>query len=384
MLLDPSQRGRSDSRACWSGFFCGWSGVLWAGVRKGRSGVDHAMAGYFTGCLLVAVIMILLFAAALLWLFVGSNIVPAEKARFWPDDATESQHTVDRSTKVLNWLKAHQCEDGSWRDGDNPAASTALAVLAYLSCVETPGRSKAFGVSVLDHPVARASEYLIGYASRITAAKGKMTPQDETALPIVARALSEGWNLTKNPNLKEAASACLELVVERSRKLPDAAKSVGSTDTLLWASLALKSGGLANITVEGLAECYASLTNYLERCGCDENSYYDGLRKYKAGWRIGSTKEQQEAFRGWHKAKMRDWKAAFVEETVDGNAWKRGYFDFPATSPNSTGLGATADAALALLEFMIDGAGYRVLPWMIEPDAVPEADSDDQAVGVDI
>lgn len=54
-----------------------------------------------------------------------------------------------------------------------------------------------------DGTLPRVERCPIGYASRITAAKGKMTPQDETALPIVARALSEGWNLTKNPNLIE-------------------------------------------------------------------------------------------------------------------------------------------------------------------------------------
>ena len=274
----------------------------------------------------------------------------------------EGPWAVDTKTKVLYWLKAHQCEDGSWRDGDNPAASTALAVLAYLSCGETPGRTKKFGVSVLDHPVALASEYLIGYVGKLAAAQGETAQRDETALPIVACALSKGWDLTKNPNLKEAAYECLDLVVKRSRKLPADAKSVGLMDDVMWSALALEAGKWANITVEGLVECHASLTNYLARCNCDENSYYVGQLKFWAAMRPGSTEEEIGAWRSWIKTKIRDCNAAFVEEPGNGNTWKRGYFDFPASSPNSTGLGTTADSSLAVQELMIGGGGFRWLP----------------------
>ena len=41
--------------------------------------------------------------------------------------------------KVLWWLKAHQNTDGSWGNGNNVIANTALAVLTYLAHGEYPG-----------------------------------------------------------------------------------------------------------------------------------------------------------------------------------------------------------------------------------------------------
>ena len=292
-------------------------------------------------------------------------------------------------TKVLYWLKAHQCKDGSWQDGDNPAASTALAVLAYLSRGEIPGCSSSskFAASVADHPVALASDYLVGYVGKLAAAQGKMSQEDETALPIVARALAEAHGMTKNPNLKESAIESMKLVVERNRKLPDEAKSVGLMDAVMWSALALESGKWTKIPVEGLVECHAGLTNYLARCDCDENSYYVGQRKFWAAMRHVSyekNKKEIDAWRSWIKTKIQDCNVAFVEEPSGGNTGRRGYFDFPASSPNSTGLGATADSALAVLELMIDGGGFRWLPSIEDGPAAPEDDSEDPPVAVDI
>ena len=299
----------------------------------------------------------------------------------------EGPWAVDTKTKVLYWLKAHQCKDGSWQDGDNPAASTALAVLAYLSRGEFPGRTKEFGVSAADHPVALASEYLVGYVGKLAAAQGKMAPQDETALPIVARALAETYGMTKNPNLKEAAIESMKLVVERNQKLSDEAKSVGSLDAVVWSALALEAGKWAKIPVEGLVECHAGLTNYLARCDCDENSYYDGLRKFKAAMRrvnYEKIKKEIDAWQRWIKTKIQDCNVALVVEPSGGKTGRRGYFDFPASSPNSTGLGATADSALAVLELMIGGGGMRWLPNIEDGPAEPEDDPDFQPVAVDI
>jgi len=301
----------------------------------------------------------------------------------------EGPWAVDTRTKVLYWLKAHQCKDGSWRDGDNPAASTALAVLAYLSRGECPGCSSSskFAASAADHPVALASEYLVGYVGKLAAAQGKMSQEDETALPIVARALAETYGMTKNPNLKESAIESMKLVVERNRKLPDEAKSVGLMDAVMWSALALESGKWTKIPVEGLVECHAGLTNYLARCDCDENSYYVGRRKFKAAMRrvnYEKIKKEIDAWRSWIKTKIHDCNVAFVEEPSGGTTGRRGYFDFPASSPNSTGLGATADSALAVLELMIGGGGMRRLPSIEDGPAEPEDDPDFQPVAVDI
>lgn len=64
---------------------------------------------------------------------------------------TETERAVAGS---LRWLKTHQQPDGSWA-GQDPAAMTGLALLAYLAHGETPG-SPDYGPTV-----RRALEYLI-------------------------------------------------------------------------------------------------------------------------------------------------------------------------------------------------------------------------------
>ncbi len=73
VLLAKSKPAQRDSNSFWAGFIFGWWGVLWAGLRKGRSGVDHAAAGVFIQWLLGAVIMIVLCLVALLMLWLGTN-----------------------------------------------------------------------------------------------------------------------------------------------------------------------------------------------------------------------------------------------------------------------------------------------------------------------
>ena len=97
-----------------------------------------------------------------------------------------------------------------------------------------------------------------------------------------------------------------------------------------------------------------------------------------------STAEEIDAWQRWIKTKIRDCNAAFVEEPAGGKTGRRVYFDFPASSPNSTGLGTTADSALAVLELMIGGGGMRWLPSIEEGGARPVNDSSELAVTVDI
>ena len=68
VLLDKSMRSGRDSRSFWAGFLFGWNGVLWSGMRRGKSGTDHALAGFFIqwltgiviGFLLVVVVIVCL------------------------------------------------------------------------------------------------------------------------------------------------------------------------------------------------------------------------------------------------------------------------------------------------------------------------------------
>ena len=67
------RRSRSDSMSFWGGFFFGWIGVLWAGLRRGKSGVDHAAAGCLINWMLGIAIMLLLIVAALIRLWIISK-----------------------------------------------------------------------------------------------------------------------------------------------------------------------------------------------------------------------------------------------------------------------------------------------------------------------
>ena len=69
VLLSKMKSVESDSRSFWAGFFFGWWGVLWSGFNKGRSGVDHAVAGALIQWMSGIVIMIVLALVSLLILW---------------------------------------------------------------------------------------------------------------------------------------------------------------------------------------------------------------------------------------------------------------------------------------------------------------------------
>ena len=73
VLLDKGKCSSSDSRSFWAGFFFGWLGVLWSGMRRGWGGVEHAIAGSFIQRLSGFVVMLLLFVVAmfLVWIRFG-------------------------------------------------------------------------------------------------------------------------------------------------------------------------------------------------------------------------------------------------------------------------------------------------------------------------
>jgi len=287
--------------------------------------------------------------------------------------------------KVLFWLKEQQCEDGSWRDGSNPVASTALAMMAFLEHGELPSSGSRFSSDYLDHPVALASDYLVDFVRKSSALQGHEAQWDETALPVVALALVEVYDLTKNPDLKEPAIECVRRVVERNRNVPVEARTLRDMDSVAWSARALRMAKMGNVCVDGLVECYDGLTNYLGQCGCDENSYYSGLRKYRAAMRRGSTAEDRAAWMDWNIATRRNCRMAFVDESPGAKTFGRGFYKFPASSPNASGLGVTADSALVVLKFMIGGGGMRTLPTIGSLDLDSDCgDSSDTGVVVDI
>jgi len=215
---------------------------------------------------------------------------------------------------ALRWLKKTQRPDGSWDKGNNnsqsnPIAATGLALLTYLAHGETP-KSKEFGPTV-----KKAIDYLISKQVQMKGYDGKMVWTWEEgqklghggyAIPIATYALCEAYGMTKNPNVKEAASRALERMVQNQTStggwnyyLCKDANTKGTSiggdneadDLSLggWCIQSLKAGKLAGIHIEGLEECIKKAI----KCLKERNSHKQYGFKYR-----GAPKSQRSLHEG--------------------------------------------------------------------------------------
>ncbi len=185
--------------------------------------------------------------------------------------------------KVLWWLKKNQNTEGSW-SGGNKLANTALATLTYLAHGEYPGAQSPYAKD-FGPVVQQALDYLIGCVDQ----KGgtvKMNGADgnEYAFLMATYALCEAYGMTKNPNCKDVAEACLDRIVRGQ-------SSTGGWDYKInpqstrddmsfagWALQALKAGKMAGIHPEGLDECIKKAVRCLKT-----RNFKNGGFNYVAG-----------------------------------------------------------------------------------------------------
>ena len=165
--------------------------------------------------------------------------------------------------KVLWWLKSTQQTDGSWNAGNDGGklAGTALAVLTYLAHGEYPGSpspyQKDFGPVVLN-----AIDYLCSRVD-MNAKPVRMSGADgnEYAFLIATYALCEAFGMTKNPNCKDVALACLDRIVKGQSSTGGWDYKINPASTrddmsfAGWALQALKAGKMAGLHPEGLDNC---------------------------------------------------------------------------------------------------------------------------------
>lgn len=177
--------------------------------------------------------------------------------------------------KFLRWLKWKQQPNGAF----GPIAHTSLGILAFLAHGETPS-SKEFGETVQN-----AIQFLIN--QQVTGKNGptfKGTDGHEYATLIAAYALAEAYGMTRNPNVKEAATRILRRIIDNQSPTGGwdyCMKKESTRDDLSyegWAIQALKAGKLAGLELEGMDECIKKAIRCLKT-----RNFRNGGFNYTAG-----------------------------------------------------------------------------------------------------
>lgn len=159
--------------------------------------------------------------------------------------------------KSLRWLKAHQAADGSW-PGQDPAAMTGLALLAYLAHGEVPASAE-FGDTV-----TRALKYLLGRQT----AQGYFSA-NVYAHAIATYAVAEAFSLTRIVELKLPLDRGVRVILDgqQNRGGFDYQYQKGErfdTSVSGWQIQAMKAARLAGAGVAGLEEGLARAARFLE------------------------------------------------------------------------------------------------------------------------
>ena len=225
-----------------------------------------------------------------------------------PENCEPTPGTVAVNPSVYNvlwWLKAHQQKSGSWNDGPCPVASTSLAVCAMLSCGEYPGSVSPYKEDFRDMFIL-AAEYLLGSVSITNGVVHVLgSDQDERALPLVTKALCDIYGITRNPNFKEHAAACLRQLAIDARALLASGAWSGKEDVLLWSAEALTAGKWSCCSEDLSKEDINKLCGEISEAtfGMNDNGYHEGMKRFRASMRRGATAKDGEAYRDWMKSK---------------------------------------------------------------------------------
>lgn len=168
-----------------------------------------------------------------------------------------SGRTESAVLKSLQWLKANQCPDGSWR-GQDSTAMTGLALLAYLAHGEVPA-SREYGETV-----TRGLKYLLARQD----ARGCYS-QNVYAHAIATYALGEAFTLSRIVELKTPLERGVRVIL-------DGQQSSGSfdynyrkgerfdTSVTGWQIQALKAAVIAGVKLPGLDEALARSARFLQ------------------------------------------------------------------------------------------------------------------------
>jgi hypothetical protein len=168
---------------------------------------------------------------------------------------TRTERAVNTS---LTWLRDHQRDDGSWA-GQEPAAMTGLALLAYLAHGEAPGIASPYSETV-----SKGLKYLLAHQDNRGAFSG-----NAYAHAIATYAVSEAFTLTRIFGLRESMEKGIQLIVDGQQSAGgfDYNYAKGDrfdTSVSGWQVQALKAAKIAGVGNARLDEAIEKAARFLQ------------------------------------------------------------------------------------------------------------------------
>jgi hypothetical protein len=218
-----------------------------------------------------------------------------------------SKECEDAVMASLEWLKAHQNEDGSWGK-QYPGAMTGLAVLCYLGHCELPKSSARYGPTVY-----RGIKYLhkiLGEQNE-QSADAKSGPRPRLPMPmdfrrffssytyeqaIATYALAEAYTMTQDTEIAPTVVKAARIIIEGQGKgggwIGYGSYSQNGIDISVtgWQVQALKAVYLTKLRVQDLEACLNRAVNAVERMqGSNGIWNYQGYGDMEMGKRPGTS-----------------------------------------------------------------------------------------------
>ncbi len=188
--------------------------------------------------------------------------------------------------KALRWMKGRQQADGSWKDGSQPVAMTALSLLAYLGHCETP-ISEEFGDSCM-----RAITFLVANSQKNGGPLTKSTADKHWPYEhaVATYALAEAYTFCKEldvqiPNLKETVQKAGQMIIDKQHSTSggwdysydQSGPRGGDLSLVGWHVQALKACKHTGLEFAGMRKTMGNAEDYVEARGNDQGGFgYSG------------------------------------------------------------------------------------------------------------
>ncbi len=209
------------------------------------------------------------------------SVPPAYRRRFVSEERLANWNKprvgarADEATlEGLRWLKQRQDPDGSWNEGSQTVAMTAMALMSYLGNGKTP-LSEEFGESAM-----KAMIFLIANAEKNKGRLARSTEDKHWCYEhaVATYALAEAYAICNGlrihiPNLKETVQRAGQLIIDNQHRTSggwcydydrDGARG-GDLSISGWQIQALSACRDTKLEFEGLNEALEKAADYVEQ-----------------------------------------------------------------------------------------------------------------------